>query len=154
IFGIAAWRQIYEGTRDVVTIVTEIQRAAGRCDSAGNRRVVYWPIKLQRNRSDQVGKIVSHYKRVSSFHAQRSKQCRTRQLNFRTFFDRLTASRVYQICEFDVFRVFSATQVDEPADYLLARRAADLNVSIECRTEILGERNRNGFTTKVDAKRR
>src|ERR1044072_5256413 len=70
---VAARRQIDECSRDVVTIVAEVKRAAGGRDSSRDRRIVYWSIQLKRNRSDQVGEIVSYHERISSFNSQGSK---------------------------------------------------------------------------------
>src|ERR1043166_2790722 len=95
--GVAARRKIYQRARDVVAIVSEIKRAAGRSDSAGDRRVVNWAIQLQRDRAGQVGEIVSHYERVSSLDTQPAKQRRAREALLSAFLDRLTAARVYQV---------------------------------------------------------
>src|SRR5262249_54245711 len=58
----------------------------------------------------------------------------------------------YQVRELDILRVFRAPQIHEPADYLLARRAADLDVRVECRTKVLREWDGYIVTAKVDPK--
>ena len=91
--------------------------------------------------------------RPSPSSSEGSKQSGARKLNLGAFLDRLT-TRVDQIRELDVFRVFSATKVHDTADQLLARRAANLNIRIECRAEVRRERHGHIRAVQCDTKSR
>src|SRR5207302_10403239 len=63
-------RIIKQATRDLVRIVSEIQRAARGGNSALHNRIADWPIEPQVYRSHDIAKIVAHNQRVASFYAQ------------------------------------------------------------------------------------
>ena len=63
-------RIIKQATRDLVRIVSEIQRAARGRNSALHNRIGDWTIKSQVYRRDYVAQIVAHNQRVASFYAQ------------------------------------------------------------------------------------
>src|SRR6185436_11988299 len=95
-----------------------------------------------------------HHQRVATFYSQVAEQRRARQLKFAALFDRFFAAKIYQVRQLDILRVLGATNVDNAAYKLFARRTFDFQIKIGGSAEVFRKRNSDFVAVNIEQETR